>query len=298
MMRKLLLSLLPALALVAAVPCDRAGAQDNSGDKIDEMKAKEKASETPAPAGDKAEKKEAEKQVPPVQRKSPTKAKAAEAAKPKSSDAPKADAGEAKAAASRSEDGDAGPAEKPAAAGKAAASDRKPKSDAAAPADPATKADAAERPKSVAARKAPGKGKPEAEPAGAPLANCEELKNDNGLRIIIYPPSAKSARIAIFDRASNKELEKDLFSASQSGAASYARVVWGTRNTPSDRLLKGAFLISAFESSRFYEGMLMADGGDGSFMLHRAHLGKPDEDKKRWTLMLDAERSLSCRVGG
>lgn len=133
--------------------------------------------------------------------------------------------------------------------------------------------------------------------AAAPLATCEEARNENGLRMVIYPPSAQNVRVAIFDRG-GKEIDRDLFTPAKGQTTAYARVLWGTRNTPPEKLLKGAFLISTSQKGRFFEGMLMADGGDGSFMVQRMHLGKPEDDAKLWRLRLGVEQSLLCRVDG
>lgn len=144
--------------------------------------------------------------------------------------------------------------------------------------------------------KAAGKAAKDGAEAGSPFAQCDELQNDNGLRIIVMVPSARDVRLSISDR-SGKVIEKDLFTPSRDATVAYARVLWGTRNTPTERLQKGAFLIKRQQKDRFMEGALLADGGDGSFLIHNAYLGKPDPDARRWTMRLGAERTLSCRVG-
>lgn len=164
------------------------------------------------------------------------------------------------------------------------------------------KGDPKERAESAASRKeAEPKGgkrvtaKGKQAPSSGPMASCEEARNENGLRVVIYPVSTPNVRVAIYDRA-GKEIDRDLFTPAKGAATGYARVAWGTRNTPPEKLLKGAFLISSSQKGRFFDGMLMADGGDGSFFVQAMNLSHRDEDGKRWRLRLGVERSLLCRV--
>lgn len=134
---------------------------------------------------------------------------------------------------------------------------------------------------------------PPADPERSPvMVVCDETRNDNGLRFIIHVPGAAGVRLSLFDKG-GKEIERDLIASSANIA--HARIVWGLRNYPAERMLRGTFLITAGDRNRALSGVMLGYDGAGSLLSFAASLTRNDEDPRRWALSLGQERRFNCR---
>ena len=126
----------------------------------------------------------------------------------------------------------------------------------------------------------------------AVMVVCDETRNDNGLRFIIHVPGPTGVRLSLSDKG-GKEIERDLIASSANIA--HARIVWGLRNYPAERMLRGTFLITAGDRNRGLTGVMLGYDGAGSLLSFSASLTRNEEDSRRWALNLGQERRFACR---